>query len=272
MEQNISSIINSDDSFDKSWFVNKKDLPGMIQEHELWVKSDFKQGKQLDLSYVRLDDGQFANHNLSYAIFDRARLVNSNFNNSNLQGASFKYADVRYVNFKNTSLNSTIFKMALLDGAYFNDSFARSAIFASASLIKASFERFVGSGCKFNEAILDRSTFINSSVKQCDFTQASLVSTVFLNTDIGSSSFPMIMDATETIKADDYFINQMYTVLYNIISNSPEVSQNIKDYILSGNKYALLRDIPDRNINEENIECQNLNQNENSSEGNTKKN
>jgi len=74
--------------------LSLKELHSMIEEHELWIHSNFKRGKRADFSGCDLSKTSLRNRNLSGAIFFDSILREADLSNTIFHGAKLKDADM----------------------------------------------------------------------------------------------------------------------------------------------------------------------------------
>ena len=125
-----------------------------IQEHEIWLKSNRKQGKQADFSYRHLEGINLSGRELSYAIFNDTHLNGARFNQTNLRRASFIGADLERATFYDAILTACDFRSANLLNASIMGSAACDVDFSHANLNGANIGSTNFSCAHFSEASL----------------------------------------------------------------------------------------------------------------------
>lgn len=132
-------------------------LRDILAEHELYKKSEGKQGKQADLGAYIIEDYDFSGLNLSEinargSVFTRCRFIG---------------CDLYGTYFSDSSLVDTDFSDAMLKKAEFYDADASGACFDGAKLIRAEFI-----GAKLRAATFRNADLHSATISDCDLTSA----------------------------------------------------------------------------------------------------
>lgn len=85
--------------------IDINELHQMLDEHELWIRSKFKQGHRADFSNCDLSKRNLRNRNLSGALFYNAILRKVNLDNTIIHGAKLKGADL-----SGATMSDTVFR------------------------------------------------------------------------------------------------------------------------------------------------------------------
>jgi len=93
------------------------DIIKIIRDHELWLETNMKEGKQADLSGVNLSAANLSGANLSRANLSRAYLRRVNLSGINISEAILNGADFNWANLKNANLSMAYLRSADLSGA-----------------------------------------------------------------------------------------------------------------------------------------------------------
>lgn len=111
--------------------ISEQELQNKIESHELWLKSDKREGAQAKFSSLALSNKNLSGCNLSEADFSGVTLVNTNFENSILKGAIFKEVKAINANFTHADLNKAYFGLADLTNTKFVSAYLEGCIFES---------------------------------------------------------------------------------------------------------------------------------------------
>ena len=111
--------------------MKQSELKAILEDHKLWIQSDYKQGKRANLQGVHL-----ASANLQDVI-----LRGANLQGADLRGANLPYADLRCahlldVDLEDADLESAYLRGAYLTGAKFSTNFKKVAWFDCATFSK----------------------------------------------------------------------------------------------------------------------------------------
>lgn len=94
--------------------ISDEDLKQRLDNHELWIKSELKQGECIYLEGYDLSNKDLSNRKLEGSIFR-----NCNFQFANLNNTVFLYADLSESDFENTDLSHTEFHHIKMDKTKF---------------------------------------------------------------------------------------------------------------------------------------------------------
>ena len=107
--------------------MEQPELKEILEQHRLWIESNFVQGKCADLEGARLEGARLEGADLYYANLKGANLECANLNDANLKGAdlgdanlncaSLYRANLRGANLANASLYGANLRGANLTGA-----------------------------------------------------------------------------------------------------------------------------------------------------------
>lgn len=136
----------------------------MPAEHELWLKTNGKEGKQLNLSGKDFYKKDLSNSMMIDVIFDGANMDYVDLSYSNLGFCSFKNASLLSSNIVKTEANDTNFEDAKLN----NGNFFRS------TFIRTSFNKADLTNTNFSLTLLKDADFTNAILDKCQFSEASL--------------------------------------------------------------------------------------------------
>jgi uncharacterized membrane protein YgcG len=134
-----------------------------FEQHETWLKSNGKEGKQCNLNGASLNSLNFKGRNLS-----RANLVNCDMSQCDLTACDMSQCDLRgttltgskmaKVNLTDSNLTDATCRGANLQMAKFNNAICRGTDFFGADLRKSTIERAADiANANFSKALLDRS-------------------------------------------------------------------------------------------------------------------
>lgn len=94
--------------------ISDDDLKQRLDNHELWIKSELKQGECIYLEGYDLSNKDLSNRKLEGSIFR-----NCNFQFANLNNTVFLYADLSESDFENTDLSHTEFHHVKMNNTKF---------------------------------------------------------------------------------------------------------------------------------------------------------
>lgn len=106
--------------------VAEEEVRDILNDHNLWLSSDGKQGTEGNLS--NLDMSKL---NLSGFLFEAISLTGSDLSNSKLKNCIFSRCDLSYVDLSNSDLFSTKFYHSFLQPCKFINAYLRAATFLS---------------------------------------------------------------------------------------------------------------------------------------------
>ena len=144
--------------------ITKKELKTILEQHELWLVSNEKEGKRADLTRADLTG---------------ADLIRANLRGACLYGANLTGADLRGANLTNANLTDADLTGADLTGAILTGAILTSAILTSADLTGSNFTGayLYGSnltGSNFTGANLTGAYLYGSNLTGSNFTGANL--------------------------------------------------------------------------------------------------
>ncbi|MDR1871999.1 MAG: pentapeptide repeat-containing protein [Deltaproteobacteria bacterium] len=83
-----------------------------LELHEIWLKTNSREGKQLDLGGTILHVTNFIGADLSWSLFSRANLKEADFSEANLKEADFSEANLKGADFSEANLKGADFSEA----------------------------------------------------------------------------------------------------------------------------------------------------------------
>jgi uncharacterized protein YjbI with pentapeptide repeats len=123
--------------------MKPSELKVVLEDHRLWVKSDYKQGKRADLygadlygadlQRADLREANLQRANLRIADLRCANLQDANLQDANLLDANLLDANLRNANLRNANLQYANLYGADLQGATFDLNFKQVGWFADAT-------------------------------------------------------------------------------------------------------------------------------------------
>lgn len=97
---------------DRQRWVNK-----LLSSHKLWLSSDTRAGKQLDLVDADFREVNLEGADLRASYLPRANLEGANLQNANLEECDLYDSNLSHVNFEGANLKGANLHMAFLQGA-----------------------------------------------------------------------------------------------------------------------------------------------------------
>jgi uncharacterized protein YjbI with pentapeptide repeats len=125
-------------------FITQEEFNEIYEKHQLWLKSEGKEGEQADLSNLNFNKINFpSNSNLEKAIltssiFKRVNMEGAILKNALLNNSLFYLSNLRHSTFFNTDLSETTFLKCDLTRAYFFNAILDRTDFTESKLILAS--------------------------------------------------------------------------------------------------------------------------------------
>jgi uncharacterized protein YjbI with pentapeptide repeats len=175
--------------------MNSKQIQSILDAHQLWIDSGFKEGSQANFSGADLSFSELSGINLTEANFcypdpldidtlKPAKLAAGNFKNCILNKAKLVGVDLTLADLSGAELNEAIFDFANLDGADFSASLLSHAHFYRATLIRTIMK----------EADLTRASLLDSPAIEADLTyanlsEADLTGVDFIGTKLNGANF-----------------------------------------------------------------------------------
>lgn len=89
--------------------ITQEKLNELLDRHEEFMKSRYKEEGQLILKNYDLSGLDFGNRNLKCSQFFYSKFSNNNFKNTNFDNTVFAFCDISDVNFKNSNLHAATF-------------------------------------------------------------------------------------------------------------------------------------------------------------------
>ena len=182
---------------DKKYMDKKfteEELKQILEQHELWLKSNRKQGERANLEGANLDRINLKGANLKKANLERvslkwADLENANLEGANLKGASLEWANFQWANLAGANLagaNSTMAKFIMASLAMANLTMAdfTMADFTIASLTGANLVGANLTNTRFLNANLARVKLMTANLTGADFTGADFTGADFTGADL----------------------------------------------------------------------------------------
>jgi hypothetical protein len=157
--------------------VEEQELEKVLEQHQLWLKSDGKEGAKADLRRISLNgedldevdlrgadlsSADLSEANILYADFSGANLSGANLSGADLSGANFSGVDLSYANLQATNFRETDLENANLANANLSEavlSFAdlRGANFENTNLLFANmYDSFFGDTILHGISIFDK--------------------------------------------------------------------------------------------------------------------
>jgi len=139
--------------------INKKELKEIIENHNMWLKSEGAEGQRAD----------FSNANLSHRDLSGANLAGVKFTGADATCANISECDLRYIDFSNSDLNYTDFTNSNLTGANFTNSNLNNAHLTGANLEGADLE-----GADLRHAEFNFSDLSSANLTRVKFSRVKL--------------------------------------------------------------------------------------------------
>jgi uncharacterized protein YjbI with pentapeptide repeats len=138
-----------------------------LQEHEKWLETNGKEGKQADLERVNLQGANFSGANLQKADLHEANLQKADLGEADLQeayleGANLQEADLRKANLKEAFLYMVNFQEATLYKANLQKANLEGANLRQANLIRANLQQADLAGTKLHKADMSKADMQNT--------------------------------------------------------------------------------------------------------------
>jgi len=144
--------------------MNQEELNKLIDGHELWLKSDSKEGEQLWLMDEHFHNIKIEDRNLDYAQLTRVSFQHSDIVNTSIRNARIVKMKALSSKFKGVDFSNTVIKISKFDFTIWND-------------------------CKFIRSDIYNSEYFYLSITKSDFSQAELLELQFQYGSILESEF-----------------------------------------------------------------------------------
>lgn len=155
-------------------------LEEMINQHQLWLKTQGGEGIKLDLSDHDLRNApSLIGANLTMLVAERTIWYGRDLSQINLQAANVRNGDFRHCNFTNADLRGTNFGKGTLVGAKFYKARLEPLFFEGGRSLKTS---FAGANLRYSD-------FTNAVLRDVDFTGADLTAANFIGSDTTGANF-----------------------------------------------------------------------------------
>jgi uncharacterized protein YjbI with pentapeptide repeats len=159
--------------------MSPEEIKKILEEHEVWLGSDGKEGERADLLGVDLQNFDLLGVNLENAVLQGANFQNADLEGANLKGANLKGANLEGANLGMTNLEMTNLKGANLEGANLEMTNLEEANLERAKLRKANLKRaslVTASlrGASLRGASLQRASLILADLQGADLRDAYL--------------------------------------------------------------------------------------------------
>jgi uncharacterized protein YjbI with pentapeptide repeats len=161
-----------------------KDLPitldELMRQHTMWVSSNSREGRQMDVSGYDLRKGV----NFSHAYLTMMKAVNTvfygvQFPDAQLLAADMRGADLRHANLQSADMRGADFKNVKLNGASLQGGRMDPLILGSSRTLVTEFEG----------ASLRYANFSGASLREANFRRADLFGANFIGADLTGAAF-----------------------------------------------------------------------------------
>ena len=159
--------------------LTEEELKQILERHELWLKSNGKQGERANLEGANLDRANLKGVNLEKANLERVSLKWADLENANLEGANLKGASLEWANFQWANLAG-----ANLEGAISTMAKFMMANLAMANLAMADFTIASLTGANLVGANLTNTRFLNANLARVKLMTANLTGADFTGADL----------------------------------------------------------------------------------------
>lgn len=158
------AMTDNHDIFRELQQISDDELINILEDHNKWLESKGKEGRQADLSESDLSDMKLQDSNLGKANLRGAMLAGANFKNAKLYKADFQHANLNGANLKKANLNEANLQETQLIGASLQKT----------KLYKADLQNAYCSGAKFNKAYLREANLYKAVLNGADLQEAVL--------------------------------------------------------------------------------------------------
>jgi len=165
-----------------------------VESHKMWIESDGEKGAQANFESKNLQEIDFNNLDLRYAIFKNSNLIRAKIINCQLQGADFSGANLSYSycegnDFSYSNLRNTNFEGSLLVDSLLTHVTMYKTNFYKIKTRNLDFSHSNGKHVNFNSAELIGANFTdsiydNSFFKSSNLTNASLTNVELIDSNI----------------------------------------------------------------------------------------
>jgi uncharacterized protein YjbI with pentapeptide repeats len=166
----------------------------IIEDHELWLKTDGEEGKRARFSYVDLSRFDFSGRNLREAYFEYVNLCGAKFIESNLINAEIRNCTLNSVNMSGADICSAFFyNCTIIDGTL-NNCKAEHLIFEKSTLSCSCLYKFNANNSNFCQSFLKHldvqdSTFEKTKFNHCNVNFSNFQRSIFQKTFFDKSYF-----------------------------------------------------------------------------------
>lgn len=155
-------------------FLKQDELNRLIDDHELWLKTNSKEGNQLFLQDAQLYNIEIVNRKLDFVDFSRV-----SFQNLKMRNSSFTSAKLVWIELLNAELDKVNFKSCTFKQSSFHFSTMIDCDFTNVSIYNS----------EFHTGNIKSSTFENSELLENTFKGFGLHNIEFKNATFGDLSF-----------------------------------------------------------------------------------
>lgn len=162
--------------------ITQEELNAILIEHEKWLESDEKEGKQADLSYTDLSESSLPDafnphRQLSKAHFERADLSGAHLKEANLEaaymeGAILRDAHLEWAILADANLDNAFLAFSHMESARLSFAYLKKANFSGANLHDANLV-----GAHMQESILNQAHMEGVILKQANLEGAEICGT-----------------------------------------------------------------------------------------------
>ncbi len=149
--------------------LDNNSLKSIIQDHQLWLKTNGKQGRKADLSHTDLEGV-----NLNKAILQGAILNNSDLAETNLSKANLKGSNLQVANMHQADLQGANLSKADLQWTHLIDANLKHANATQANLKKANLRHANLQKANLYGAMLDHTILEDAVLQEADLYKANL--------------------------------------------------------------------------------------------------
>ena len=174
--------------------ITKKELKTILEQHELWLVSNEKEGKRADLYGANLTCADLSGANLSRAYLRCANLTcaklsgtnltNADLTSANLTGANLSRADLTDANLTGANLTGANLRFSDLTGANLTGAILRHANLSYANLTGADLTR-----AHLNFADLTSANLTRAHLNFADLTSANLTGAYLTSANLSGADF-----------------------------------------------------------------------------------
>ena len=163
--------------------ITKKELKTILEQHKLWLDSNEKEGKCVDLSGANLSGANLtcvdlSGADLSGADLRCADLSGANLTSANLSYANLSYANLSYANLSGANLTSANLRCANLTSANLTSANLRGVDLRRSDLFYTNLTDAVLTGADLYGANLTGADLTRAYLYRADLTNADLTNTI----------------------------------------------------------------------------------------------